>query len=369
MIPVCSPAIGEAERRRVAECVESGWVSSAGPWVESFEEAWATYCDRRFGVAVSSGTAALEVALRCLDLQPGDEVVLPTFTIISCVLAVLRAGGVPVLVDSDPRTWCMNVDEVAEKIGPRTRAVLAVHIYGHPVDLDPLEESCRHYGLLLVEDAAEAHGAAYKGRRTGGFGVLACFSFYANKLVTTGEGGMVLTDDEAYAERIRSLRNLAFGPTPDRRFEHCELGYNFRLTSMQAALGLAQLETLDERIAARRRVARAYSDRLSDLPLQLPVEETWATNVYWMYGVVVNPSTGRPARDVASDLRARGVETRLFFRGMHTQPALRDRGLFEHLRFPVADLLSSQGLYLPCGPDLGEEQLDRVADACRETLS
>jgi len=219
MIPVNEPLLGERELDYVTECVRTGWVSSAGRFIEEFEERWATYCGRKYGVAVSNGTVALEMAVQCLDLQPGDEVILPTFTIISCAQAVTYADGVPVLVDANPRTWCMDMSQVEAKITPRTRAIMPVHIYGHPVDMDPLLALAERYSLAIIEDAAEVHGAEYLSgwregpgtwRKCGSFGTMSCFSFYANKIITTGEGGMVLTDDPVLAERLRSLRNLCF---------------------------------------------------------------------------------------------------------------------------------------------------------------
>jgi perosamine synthetase len=230
------------------------------------------------GIAVSKGTVALEAAVACLDLRPGDEVILPTFTIISCAQAVVYGGGVPVLVDADPRTWCMDVAQVAAKITPRTRAIMPVHIYGHPVDMAPLWALAEQHGLTIIEDAAEAHGATYRGQRCGGLGDLSCFSFYANKIITTGEGGMILTKDAKLAERCRSLRNLCF--QPQRRFYHTELGHNFRLTNLQAAIGLAQLERIDDLLAHKSWMGRRYTELLAGTPgLALPVEEPWAMNV------------------------------------------------------------------------------------------
>ncbi|HEX8968212.1 MAG TPA: DegT/DnrJ/EryC1/StrS family aminotransferase, partial [Chloroflexota bacterium] len=228
MIPVNEPLLTEADFASVNQALRSGWISGAGPHIDAFEAGWAAYCGRKHGIAVANGTVALQVAVSLLDLQPGDEVIMPTFTIISCALPVVLAGARPVLVDSDPRSWTMDTAQVGSKITSRTRAIMAVHIYGHPVDMDPLIELATQHRLDLIEDAAEAHGAEYRGRRIGGFGASSCFSFYANKLVTTGEGGMVLVDDDHLAERARRLRNLGFQSA--RRFLHAELGFNFRLT-------------------------------------------------------------------------------------------------------------------------------------------
>ena len=367
MIPVNEPLLTEEDFASVMEALRSGWISGAGPHIEAFELRWAAYCGRKFGVALANGTVALQVAVALLDLRPGDEVILPTFTIISCALPIILAGARPVLVDADPRTWAMDVTQVEAKITQRTRAIMPVHIYGHPVDMDPLMELAQRHGIAVIEDAAEAHGAEYRGRRIGSFGLSSCFSFYANKLVTTGEGGMLLVDDDALAERARRLRNLAF--EPGRRFVHAELGFNFRLTNMQAALGLAQIERMDDIVARKRRMGQAYTDRLCEVEgLELQVQQPWARSVYWMYGVVLREDTGLDASEFARRLTERGIETRPFFFGMHEQPVLRERGLFQGESYPVAERIARQGLYLPSGLALTEEQIEQVCKAVREAL-
>ena len=376
MIPVNEPIIGARERDYVLECMQSGWVSSAGKFIHQFESKWAKYCGRQHGVATSSGTTALQTAVACLNLQPGEEVIMPTFTIISCALAVLYNGGVPVLVDADPETWCMDTAQVAQRITARTRAIMAVHIYGHPVNMDGLLPLADEHDLTIIEDAAEAHGAQYllghaseqaRWVRCGGMGTLSVFSFYANKLVTTGEGGMVLCDDASLATRARNLRNLCF--QPDRRFHHEELGHNFRLTNVQAALGLAQAERIDETVTRKRWMGNAYSERLDGIPgLQLPVERPWARQIYWMYGVVLDRQHQLSGQEFAARLRERGVDTRPFFLGMHAQPALLQRDLFRDETYPVADDLARQGLYLPSGLGLSEAQLEQVCAAVGEIL-
>jgi perosamine synthetase len=377
VIPVNEPLLGQQENDYVMECLRTGWISSAGRFIDRFEERWAAYCGRKYGIAVSNGTTALQLAVDALDLEPGEEIILPTFTIISCAAAVVYGGAVPVLVDSEPRTWCMDVRQVAEKITPRTRAIMPVHIYGHPVDMDPLLELGRKHNLAVIKDAAEVHGAEYLTerfspeplwRRCGSFGSLSCFSFYGNKLVTTGEGGMVLTDDPNLAESVRSLRNLCF--QPQRRFYHERLGYNFRLTNVQAALGLGQVERMDAIVAHKRWMGQEYTRRLRDIRgLQPPVEESWARNVYWMYGVVLDEKTGMDAGRFAQRLRECGVETRPFFLGMHEQPVFHQRGLFVGERYPVAERIARQGLYLPSGVALTEAQLQQVCDAVHKVLS
>jgi perosamine synthetase len=367
MIPVCVPHVGHREQSLLADCIQTGWISSEGPYVSRFEEEVASSCGKRYGIAVSSGTAALDVAIGCLGLKAGDEVIIPTFTIISCAQAVVRHAGVPVLVDSEPDTWCMDVSQVEEKIGPRTRAIMAVHIYGHPVDMDPLRELADQHALAIIEDTAEAQGGRYKGRPCGGLGDISCFSFYANKLITTGEGGMLLTDDAAYADRARAFRNLCF--RPEKRFLHLELGNNYRMTNLQAAVGVAQMEGLSEKVESKRRMGRAYAERLSKLPgLQLPVEREWASNVYWMYGIVLSEELGIEATEFATRLGRLGIDTRPFFLGMHEQPALLSLGLFNDQRYPVAERLARQGLYLPSSIGLTDEEINQVCAAVHEAL-
>lgn len=368
MIPVNEPLLGGRELEYVTECVRTGWISSAGRFIEEFEKRWAEYCGMKHGVAVSNGTTALQLAMECIDLKPGDEVIIPSFTIISCALAVIYNGGVPVVVDSDPRNWCMDVSQIESKITQKTRAIMPVHVYGHPVDMDPLIELARASDLVVIEDAAEAHGAEYKGRKCGGLADISCFSFYANKIITTGEGGMVLTTTPERAEKLRSLRNLSFHQ--ERRFFHTELGHNFRLTNLQAAIGLAQLERIDELVQKKRHIAMEYAKRLRDVPgLQLPVEETWARSVYWMYGIVLDEDTGIDAAEFARRLGAHGVDTRPFFLGMHEQPALWDRGYYRDERCPVTERISRQGLYVPSGLTLTAEQQDQVCEAVRKVLT
>jgi perosamine synthetase len=375
MIPVNEPALGEKELEYAAECIRTGWISSAGAFIERFESEWAAFCGMRYGVAVSNGTVALQVAVDCLDLAPGDEVIMPSFTIISCAQAVTQAKGVPVLVDSDPRTWCMDVSQVADRVTPRTRAVMPVHIYGHPVDMDPLLDLAEKHGLTIIEDAAEVHGGEYLSRRgaapvwrrCGGMSDLSTFSFYANKLITTGEGGMILANEPRLADRARSLRNLCF--RPERRFYHTELGYNCRMTNLQAALGVAQIQRMDQIIARKRWMGAAYTERLAGIAgLQLPVEEPWARQVYWMYGLLLDESSDYDAVSFARRLHDEGVETRPFFLGMHEQPVFQQMGLFLGEHYPVAERLARQGLYLPSGLGLTEQQLEEVCTAVRKAL-
>ena len=377
MIPVNEPVFGERESEYTAECIRTGWVSSAGRFIEEFEQHWAAFCGMNYGVAVNNGTSALQLAVETLGLQPGDEVIMPSFTIISCALAVLHNGGVPVLVDCDPVTFGLDAGQLEARITPRTRAIMPVHLYGHPLDMDAVLSIARKHRLVVIEDAAEVHGAEYlagrngstpQWRRCGGLGDLSTFSFYANKLVTTGEGGMVLTNDATVAERMRGQRNLCF--RPERRFYHTELGNNFRLTNLQAAVGVAQIERIDSIVARKRRMGRRYTERLNGLAqLQLPIEQPWARAVYWMYAVVLDPASGMNAEEFARRLKDEGVETRPFFLGMHEQPALHQLGLFGGEHYPVTDRIARQGLYLPSGLALTDAQLDDVSAAVRRVLS
>jgi len=368
LIPVNEPLLTEADLASVDEALRSGWISGAGPHIEAFEADWAAYCGRRHGIALANGSVALQVAVELLGLQPGDEVIMPTFTIISCAWPVVLAGGTPVLVDADPQTWTLAVEQVEARITPRTRAIMAVHIYGHPVDMDPLLALAERYQVPIIEDAAEAHGAEYRGRRAGSFGQSSVFSFYANKLVTTGEGGMLLVDDDALADRARRLRNLGF--QPGRRFLHAEIGFNYRLTNLQAALGVPQVERMADIVERKRRMGQRYTERLSEVAgLELQVQQPWARGVYWMFGLVVREDTGLDAEAFAARLKSSGVETRPFFLGMHEQPVLRERGLFAGESYPVAERIARQGLYLPSGLSLTDEQIDQVCRCVQETLT
>jgi perosamine synthetase len=373
MVPVSEPLLAGNELSYLRDCIVTGWISSAGKYIERFEQDWAGYCGRRYGIALTSGTAALQVAVDALRLGPGDEVVMPSFTIISCPLAVVRAGATPVLVDSDPETYCLDIDQVAAAITPRTRAIMPVHIYGHPADMDPLLDLAQRHGLAVIEDAAQAHGCEYFSRRSAGWrrcgslGTVSAFSFYANKLVTTGEGGMVLTDSDALAERCRSLRNLCFQP---RRFQHEDCGYNYRLTNMQAAVGVAQVERIADMLERKRRVGARYDELLSDMPgIKLPARREWARVNNWMYGIVLEDEVGMDAVEFAACLKAGGVDTRPFFMGMHEQPVFRARGLFEGVRLPVAERLHRRGICLPSGPTLTTAQIESVAGTVRDGVA
>lgn len=364
-IPVNEPLLQGNEKKYLVECIDTGWISSEGPFVKKFEESFATRVGCKHGVAVCNGSAALDAAVVALGIGPGDEVILPTFTIISCVAAVVRAGAKPVLVDSDPLTGNMNVNQIEEKITPKTKAIMVVHIYGLPVDMDPVMALAEKYGLMVIEDAAEAHGLDYKGRPCGSFGDISTFSFYPNKHITTGEGGMVLTNDEKLAERCRSLRNLCF--QSKQRFIHEELGWNFRMSNLQAAVGLAQLEKLDDHIARKRRMGQLYSELLKDIPgLQLPLEKTeYAENIYWVYGLVLSDDLPLDANNFMHRLSEEKIGTRPFFWPIHEQPIFKKMGLFVGENYPVAERIARRGLYIPSGLALTDEQMKQVAISVR----
>jgi perosamine synthetase len=374
MIPVNEPLLGGREADYVNDCLATGWISSSGKYIERFEESWATYCRQKHGIAVSNGTTALQVAVDALRLEPGDEVIMPSFTIISCPLAVFRAGAVPVVVDSDPETFCMDTNSVAAAITSRTRAIMVVHMYGHPVDMDAIWTLAEKHNLYIIEDAAEAHGCEYLSRRNvtntwrrcGGLGTLSTFSFYANKVVTTGEGGMVVTDDDAIAERCRGLRNLCFGRD---RFHHEELGYNFRLTNLQAAIGVAQVERIDDILARKRRMGKIYGELFANIAgIRVQKIHDWAHINYWMYGLVLDDDIIFDAFEFAKRLRERDVDTRPFFKGIHEQPAFHKLGLFDGVKMPVTEKLYRRGLYVPSGTGLTEEQILAVGAAVRDVL-
>lgn len=360
-IPVAEPVLGDAEASNLQRCLAANWIA-AGPFVAEFEASWAAYCGQRHGVAVSNGTVALQLALAALKLPPGSEVIMPSFTIISCGLAALHNGLKPVLVDVDPDTWCLDPGEVEAAITPATRAIMAVHMYGHPADMQRLGRLAAARDLKLIEDAAQAHGAEYMQqggfRKAGGGSDLACFSFYTNKIVTSGEGGMVLTSNAELAARLRSLRNLCFGEG-ENRFQHTGLGHNFRMTDLQAAVGVAQVAKVEATVARKREIAANYRMLLKDAQLRHPTERPWAKNVYWMYGVVLD----KPAAGVIRSLKERGVESRPFFRGLHRQP-----GMATTRSFPITELLGEFGLYLPSGISISYEQQEQVARTLMELL-
>lgn len=368
-VPVNEPLLDGNEEKYLCECIRTGWISSEGPFVHEFEQRFAARVGRKHAIAVSNGSVALDTAVVAAGIGAGHEVILPTFTIISCAAAIVRAGAMPVLVDSDPLTWNMDVAAVEARITPRTKAIMVVHIYGLPVDMDPLLALAERYGLIVIEDAAEMHGQDYRSRHCGSFGLISVFSFYPNKHITTGEGGMLVTDDDTVAEHCRSLRNLCF--RPEKRFVHDELGWNFRMTNLQAAIGLAQLERLDEFVERKRAMGRSYTEAFVPLQnkLQLPLEKTdFANNIYWVYGMVLNDAVPFDAVEVMRRLGQRKIGTRPFFWPMHEQPVFQKMGLFAGESYPVAERIARRGFYVPSGMALTPEQIDYVAAAIPSVL-
>jgi perosamine synthetase len=366
-IPVNEPLLNGNEKKYLNECIDSGWISSEGPFVKKFEDDFAKRMGRKHGIAVINGTAAIDVAVEVLGIGPGDEVILPSFTIISCILQIVRSGATPVLIDCDPDTWNMDVRFIEEKISPRTKAIMAVHIYGLPVDMNPILELCKFHGLKLIEDSAEMIGQTYFGKQCGSFGDISTFSFYPNKHITTGEGGMLLTDDDDLAAQCRDLRNLCF--KPNKRFVHDRLGWNLRMTNLQAALGLAQLERLDEFIDKKRKIGHLYNKLLSNIEgLQLPVVKTdYADNIYWVFGLIIDKKFG-DAETMMEKLAKSGIGTRPFFYPMNQQPILLKLGYFNNLKFPISEKIYRQGFYLPSGLSLNENQIEKAALSLKNIL-
>ncbi|MQG20425.1 MAG: DegT/DnrJ/EryC1/StrS aminotransferase family protein [SAR202 cluster bacterium] len=363
MIPVCEPTLTGKELEYVTECLTTNWISSRGRFLEEFQDQFAEYCSCKYGIATTNGTTALHLALAALEIGEGDEVIVPAFTMAACIDAIMYTGAKPVLVDATVDTWSMDVSKVEEKISSKTKAIMAVHIYGHPCDMDHLAQLAKRYNIAILEDAAEAHGAEYKGQKIGSIGDISAFSFYANKIITTGEGGMVVTNNEELADRARRLADLAH--SPDQRFVHTEVGFNYRMTNMQAALGVAQMTAIDEFVEARRTHAHSYNQQLQEVPgLTFPVEKSWAKNVYWMYGILVDEAVFGISRDeLMASLREKGIETRAFFYPMHQQPGFQDQGLFHQEEYPVAEKLGMTGLYLPSSSGLTESQIAEVCAA------
>jgi perosamine synthetase len=369
-IPVCEPFLNGREAEYVLDAVRTGWISSSGKYVTEFERSFAAYCGVRYGVAVCNGTVALHLALRAMGVGAGDEVIVPNFTMIASAFAVCYTGARPVFVDAARDSWNIDPRLIEQKITSRTKAIMPVHIYGLPCDMDAL---CRITGgsrITLVEDAAEAHGAAYKGQKAGALSAIAAFSFYANKNLTTGEGGMVITDDTDLWNRARYFKNLCFPLDAPRVYVHSDVGFNYRMSNIHAAIGLAQVERADEYLAMRRRNARLYRRLLSDVPgitfQSVPAEfEQDYSNSFWMNSLVVEPEKyGRTRDELAAYLESRGVETRLLFVGMHRQPSL-SQFVSPSEHFPVSDWLSENGLYLPSASSLTEQQIGYVSDSIR----
>jgi perosamine synthetase len=366
MIPVNQPLIAKNASKYVLDCLKTGWISSAGAYIEKFENKFAHYCDSQYGVACSNGTAALHLALASLGIGKGDEVIIPTLTMIATAFAVVYTGAKPILVDCEQDTYNMDPRLVEAKITPKTRVILPVHLYGHPVDMDPLLKLAKKYRLFIVEDAAEIHGGLYKNKKVGSLGNIGCFSFYANKIVTTGEGGMIVLNDKAIAEKAKRIRDLCH--SPQKRFLHISVGYNYRLTNLQAALGLAQFEEINKFLKIKKRMAQLYNQQLKNIPgLVTPVQKNYAQSVYWMYAILIKEKEfGCTAQELRQRLYKEGIDTRDFFIPMHKQPVFREMGWYKEENYPVADYVSPRGFYLPSGLAITKKQINYVAHTIKK---
>lgn len=363
MIPVNSPLITKESKALVAQALSEGWISSAGPYVEQFEHDFAAYSGVKHAISVNTGTAALHIALLAAGIGEGDEVIVPAFTMASSWMAIMYTGAKPVFVDVDPEIYTLDPRQIESAITNKTKAIMPVHIYGHPADMDPILAIAHKHQLIVVEDAAEAHGATYKNKLTGTIGDINAFSFYANKIITTGEGGMIATNNDSLAGLARRLKDLAHSPT--KRFIHDELGYNYRMTSMQAALGIGQLKHIDKFISSKQHMAKLYSEGLSDIPgLTLPEAKDWATHVYWMYAILIDKDKfGMGKDELRAKLFSKGVDTRDFFYPPSAQPILQGQTLKG--QFPVTEHIAACGLYLPSGLALTDTQINQVCQIIR----
>ncbi len=360
MIKISEPYIGEEELKNVIDAVKSGWISSKGSYITEFEEKFAGYCGVKNGIATSNGTAALHLALKALGIKKDDEVIVPTLTFIATANAVAYCNAKPVFVDSHPVYWCMDPEKIEEKITENTKAIIPVHLYGHPCDMDRIMKIARDHDLYVVEDAAEAHGAEYKGKKVGSFGDINCFSFFANKIITTGEGGMCLTDDDELAEKMRILRD--HGMDPNKKYWHNVAGFNYRMTNMQAAIGIAQLEKIEKIIEIKRSNANLYNSLLKHVNgIRVPAEEKWARNVYWMYSVLIDYRINRD--DLMKKLEVEGIDTRPLFYPIHIMPPYMG-GVY-----PIAEVLSKMGMSLPSSANLKIREIERICDVCFNIMS
>lgn len=371
MIPVNTPLLIGNEKKYLNDCIDTGWISSEGPFVKRFEKGVSNYIGRDYASACSNGSAALDIAVKALGLISGDEVIMPSFTIISCAQSLVKQGIKPVLIDSHYDTFNMIVEDVEAKITSKTKAIMIVHIYGLTVDVDPILKIANKYNLKVIEDAAEVFGHKYKGKRCGSFGDISIFSFYPNKHITTGEGGMILTDDPLIDQRVKELRNLCFSADPNKRFIHEDLGWNYRMTNIQAALGLAQLEKIDHFIEKKKHIGTHYNKLLSDIKsINLPIVNTdYCDNIYWVYAITIKDNCEITAKEAMKKLAEFKIGTRPFFYPMHLQPVFNKMGLFNDQHFPNSLKLYGNGFYIPSGLGISEREIEEVSDRLHEIFS
>ncbi len=366
MIPVNTPVIPSEAKIFVNDCLDTGWISSTGSYLQRFEKKFAKYVNRKHAIAVSNGTVSLHVALAALGIGPGDEVIVPAFTIISCLNAILYTGAIPVIVDVEPDIYTLDPKQLEKAYSLRTKAIMPVHIYGHPADMDPIIKFAEKHNLYIIEDAAETHGALYKEKICGSFGEISSFSFYANKLITTGEGGMVVTDDDKLAEAVRGLQNLCH--LPDQRFHHETLGFNYRLTNVQAAIGCAQLLHAEEFLNRKRKMGKLYDEGFADIPgIEITKIRSWAKSSYWMYPVRITEESGMSCKEFQAKLKEKGVDSRTFFWPLSKQPMLKDFDV-KVLPCPVSEKLACEGCYLPSGLALTELEINKVIKIIKKII-
>jgi perosamine synthetase len=352
LVPVNEPLLSGNEKKYLLNCLKKNQISSTGSYVELFEKKFALKVKRKYAIAVSNGTAALQITFDALGIKKNKEVILPSFTIISCLLPILRIGARPVFIDCDPKTWNFDVTKLRKLITKKTTAIVAPHIYGMPIDIDPLIKIAKEFKLKVIEDSAEVLGLNYKEKPCGSFGDVSTFSFYANKHITTGEGGMIVTNSKKIADSCRSLRNICFSTR--RRFLHYKLGWNHRLTNIQAAIGLAQLEKLDLAVKKKRMIGNLYQKELKKFNfLHLPLEKNdCAKNIYWVYGIILKKNMNLTVIKLMNLLKKKGIETRNFFWPLHLQPLLKKEGYYRKIKLPISEYISQRGIYLPSGLSL-----------------
>ena len=375
MIPVNRPLLLNSDKLNLIDTIENGWISSEGNYVKELENKISSYVGHKFGIAVANGTAALEIAIKSLGIKSGDEVILPSHTIFSCAQAIYKCGAKPVVVDIDYETWTMKVDQIKEKITDKTKAILIVHLYGLPADLDPIIKIAKRYNLYLIEDNSQMLGQTYYNKKCGGFGDISTYSFYPNKIITTGEGGMCTTNDPELADKCKYYRNLCFDQNPENRFIHEDIGWNYRMSNLQAALGVSQMERIDFHVQRKREIGIFYNIRLKENELlnnffNFPIEKVdYAQNIYWIYGLVIQDKFSITSHEFTKKLKQKGISTRPFFYPIHLQPIFLKKNLFKGEKCPISEKLYMKGFYIPAGLGLRFEEMEIVVEKIKETVN